>query len=242
MPHKNEFYFEPPELQRFRHLTQRRQHLNRQAGGLLPRCLFVRNATQSRKLAYSIAALARQIVSIQKRRQQMLADAQEPQATLVVYDFGVRCDACKDLPLLHEGDDSVVLAASEVCPPQPEVELVLDLADRVEESLISTLNSRFGARTAGLTRAISVLKSALLKQNAPIPPFRQSSFDPGHEVVILHKRFECTRCGKPMKWPWIFEDPRYIRALRRKQAREAEAQQQAQSVQETCSTVEKEAE
>jgi len=240
MKKTDQFYFIASEVQRLRHLTERMQQLNSRAGALLRRSVSVRNASRSHSVADSIEAVARQMISIQKRRYDMLAYATEPHYSELVAHFGVRCEACEDLhrQRLDKGDDFVVLAAWEACP-QPELEPLLDFADLLEELLMSTFNSRFGSRRASLIRALSLLKSALLKQKAPLPRFRPNSFYPQPKIVVLCKRFECTRCGKPMKWERAFEDPRYVRALRRSQARKAE--QKALSEQQTSDTVEKEA-
>jgi hypothetical protein len=235
----SQFYFDDSEVKRLQHLTRRMQQLSNQAGALLRCCISIRNASQSQNVADSLEALARQIILIQKRRYQMLASATEPHYREFVIDFGVRCEACEGLPLMDEGDDLVVLSFSDACPTQPELESLLDLADRVEELLMSTFHLRSGSRRASLTRAFSVLKSALLKQRA-MPRFRPNSLYPEPKFRVLCKRFECTRCGRPMKWEGAHQDPRYIRALRRSQARKAE--QKSFSDQATYDKIEKEAE
>ena len=101
------------------------------------------------------------------------------------------------------------------------------------------VNSRSGFQRAAVTGAISTLQSALLRQKGPLPRFRDSSSYAEAEIVVLHKLYECTRCGKPMRSDCAKEQPRYIRALRRSQARKA--QTQIPSAQETCNTVEREA-
>jgi hypothetical protein len=235
-----EFYFTPPELQRLNRINQRIPELNQQASGLLRRCLILRNRKQYQELVDSLEAICHELQSLQKRRQGILASANEPHPTKIIVDFGRRCEACKDLPVRNEEDDSIVLTGSEACPPEPKLDTHLDLADLAEQLLSSGLNSRPGFGTASLKRALSAWQSALLRQKAPLPRPRHSSLHAEAEFVVLHKRFECTYCGRPMRWEWATEDPRYVRALRR--SRELKALRQSQPAQETYNRVEGEIE
>jgi hypothetical protein len=234
MPNKNEFYFSYSELQRLRG-NRRIEELNLQAARALPRCLARCKRKQYQELAESLAQIGHELKALQKRRLDILAYANEPHPTKIIIDFGRHCQACEALPMQNEQSDLVVLAALEACPIQPELDSFRGLADLAEDLLISGFNSRAGSGRASLTRALSALQSALLGQKTPLPRVRHSSSFNPPDIVVRWKRFECTRCGKSLRWEWAHEDPRYQRALCRLQERKAHYQGQSEP---TCNTVE----
>src|SRR5438270_5534065 len=173
MPNKDEFYFAFLEAQRLRGINERIAELNQQASDLCNRCLRPCNRKQSREVADSLSSVARSLKSLQKRRHEMLVSGRNPNPTKFVRDFGRRCEACVNLPLFQDdADKRWVLSASEACPPHPELDALLYLADAVEECLASGVNSRSGFQRVTVTGAISTLQSALLRQKGPLPRFR----------------------------------------------------------------------
>lgn len=234
----DEFFFAPLELQTLQYMNKRIQHLISQATGLLPRFLVMRNASQIHDLANLVRGLADQLNSTQKRRLQMLASAHDVYVGKVIVNFGRTCDDCKNRPT--QKSNFVVLRAFEACPPQPKLERILDLVDHVEQLQVSGFNSRARFRRTNVASAISALKSALLRQKAPLPRFRKSGFHPEPEIVVLSKKFHCTVCGKFMRYEYVHEDPRYLRRLRRREEREA--RQNHSFDQEKPSTIERELE
>ena len=161
---------------------------------------------EGRELANSLEVVARQLGSIQKRRYEMLASAQQSPYRVLVCEAGTRCSDCRDLPRHGNDDEILVLAALEACPLQPELEHLLDIVDFVEERLISRFDSRRGFRTTRLTHGFSALKSALLRQKSRMPRFRRSDFDPEPEMVTFHYTYHCTYRLKQLIRKWEFED------------------------------------
>lgn len=213
----NQFYFRLSEMKRFRHLGERQQQLNSYAGALLHRAGSVWNTGQSRELAISMEAVARQLVSIQKRYYEMLASAQEPPYRLLVCECGRRCATCRNLPRRNPAGGIVELAAAEVCRPRPEIDILLDVADIIEERIIFCFNSRPRFGTTTLARALSALKSALFRQKSRLPKFRRSSFDPEPEIVAFAYTYHCTYCLKQLPCEYEIEHPpnaRLLEALR----------------------------
>jgi len=229
MRNRNEFYFSPSDVQRLKRINDLIPELNQQASRLLRRCLTLCNRKQRQELAASLHAIGLQLKSLQKRREEMLACANEPQPSMVIVHLALLCEVCKnlpfeDLPLQKTNHDFVVLTEAEACPPQPQLDALLDLADFAEERLISGFKSRAGFERASFTRAVSALQSALLRQKAPLPRFRKSNSYPEPEIVVKTDRFRCSCCGTRVPWEWGHEDPRYLRALRRIEERKARQQ------------------
>lgn len=209
----NEFHLSTSEFQRFRRLSQLQVQLNKHAGGLLRRAESVWNTDQSRTLANSMQAVARQLISIQKRHCEMLASAQEPAYRLLVCELGSRCADCRNLPHRNPAGNIVELAAAEVCRPQPEIDILLDLADIIEERIIFRFNSRPRFGTTTLARALSALKSALFRQKSRLPKFRRSSFDPEPEIIAFAYAYHCTYCLKQLPCEYESEHPPNARLL-----------------------------